>query len=269
MSTNQQAHRPSSLEGSEYAPRILVVDDEPEIIKNLVRALSGPPIHVSDTLFDVQGETELACVQSFIEKDEIDIYIVDLKLKESKHSHERKELGEQLIRKIAETTNAGLIVYSSEPVDQTIESLFDGADDYIAKGNSPTIIRARVSALWRRIKRTRPAFSQVYAHHNRSFQIGVWRFDITSRDLRNSEGRAIRISPIEHTLLSYMLTVEGHEIDRDHFSVYVLGRETHDTDRRIDNLISRLRKKLGDSVQFIANRTGGYKLLGASELPQA
>jgi len=54
---------------------------------------------------------------------------------------------------------------------------------------------------------------------------------------------------------------------RDSFDAFVLSRETIMTNRRLDNLVSRLREKLGDGLQFIFNpRCCGYKLLEGLEL---
>jgi DNA-binding response OmpR family regulator len=256
------------LERRSNSPRVLIIEDQKEAAEALERILSEPPTPPHYIQCRVEALTVVDSVQQYLERDAIDVYIVDLKLKKDKTSVPDKKLGEELVRKIHEATNAGIIVYSSEPIEQTVESLAEGADDYIEKGTPKDIIKSRVFALWRRIKPTRPAFSDAYFHNSRTFLIGVWRFMVGSRELLDERGNTVRISPLEHAFLSYMTTIESHEIDREHFNVYVLGRETYHDDRRIDNLVSRLRKKLGDSVQFIANRSGGYKLLAVREIVQ-
>jgi DNA-binding response OmpR family regulator len=194
----------------------------------------------------------------------VDIFIVDLKLKETKSSPEDKSLGDELVRVIARLEHVGIIVYSTEPVDiQSPFSLADGADDYIPKGASPQIIRARVLALWRKVKRLRSPAK--FAHANRVFQVGRWRFAVDSRDLTNELGEPLRVSTTEQTLLSYLVTIEDHEIDREHFNVSVMGRETHHDDRRLDNVISRLRAKLGDSVKVVPIKNV-YKLVSVFEV---
>jgi two-component system OmpR family response regulator len=253
------------FEGS--APRVLIIDDDHNAADALSRALSEPSKRSQELLVEVAVVDDPASVDPFLERDSIDIYIVDLKLKENKIADEDKELGAALVRKIAESSSAGIIVFSSLPAEiQSAESLLEGADDYITKGTSKEIIKSRVLSLWRRIRRTRPSTSNLYAHTNRTFLIGGWRFVIGSRELVSKVGGRIRISSIEHAFLSHLAMIEGHEIDRDHFNVYVLGRETYHNDRRIDNLVSRLRAKLGDSVQIIANRKDGYKLLNVEEV---
>ncbi len=255
-----------NLSDSDGTPRVLIVDDDPQVGRDLIRVLSGPPLHRHDTRFRVTSEIDPARVVLGLDKDDVDIFIVDLKFKEHNEDLENKQVGEAVVRKIAEVSSAGIIVYSSEPIDQTVESLFEGADDYIAKGTPNAIIRSRVAALWRRIKTTRPAYSSRYAHSQRAFQIGTWKFEVASRDLTESSGKTVRLTPLEHAVLSHVSTIDDHQIDRDHFSAYILGREAYDADRRLDNMVSRLRKKLGDSVQFVSNRNGGYKLVGVKEI---
>jgi two-component system OmpR family response regulator len=266
ISPTQVATLLEEIEGATEAPHILVIDDEQQSADDLKRVFSERSTRPDGISFRVESITSPSDLAPYLASDRIDIYIVDLKFKQHGSDVEDKELGSALVRKIAETSNAGIIVYSTEPLDQTVESLFDGADDYIAKGTPKAIIRSRVVALWRRIKPTRPSLSEAYVHNKRTFLVGSWRFEIGSRELLNDNGQTVRISPIEHAFLSHMLTVEGHEIDKENFNVYILGRETYHDDRRIDNLVFRLRKKLGDTVQFIANRGGGYKLINAKEV---
>lgn len=268
MPRGREAEAFSLLAGVDDSPRILIIDDDPQVIRDLIRVLSGPRIHLNDFDFRAEGEHDLNKVDQYIDADNVDVFIVDLKLKANEHSAEDLELGEQLVRKIAASSSAGIVVYSSEPVDQTVPSLYEGADDYIAKGEYPAVIRARIAALWRRIKATRPSFSQTLVHNKRAFRLGEWHFEVGSRDLVNQVDKTIRITPLEHALLAHLVTIEDNEIDRDYFAAYVLGRVTHDVDRRLDNLVSRVRKKLGDSVQLIGRRGGGYKLLNILELTQ-
>lgn len=256
-----------SFESTDRAPRVLLVDDDKQILEDFQRAFLAPPIHKNETRFEVLTESDPEDVLSYIDEDNIDIFVVDLKLKARGTTEEDEELGASLVKKIYDLSSAGIIVYSSQPPHRSVDFLFDGADDYIEKGAAAAIIRSRVSSLWRRIKAVRPAYAASFAHFERTFRIGIWTFVVGSREVR-SAGATIRLSPLEHALLSYILTVDGHQIDREYFCAYVLGRETHDADRRIDNLVSRLRKKLGPTLQFVAERGGGYRLLGAIEVPK-
>jgi DNA-binding response OmpR family regulator len=218
--------------------------------------------------FNIEIITNPNDIQRYVKDDVIDIYVVDLKLKTSLDAPEDKELGAEIVRQIHQSpSHAGVIVYSSEPIgSQLPESLNDGADDYIIKGTDPAIIQAKVEALWRRVQKIRPSLMSAFAHTNRVFEIGRWHFVVGSRELTDELGQRVRISPTEHAFLSHIVAIDNHEIDREHFNIHVLGREVFHDDRRLDNLVSRLRSKLGDSLQIISIRRDGYKLLSIREL---
>jgi DNA-binding response OmpR family regulator len=251
-------------------PRILIIDDERGDAELLAKALNerwDRDFEAQHTSLDIAIVTDASSVQPYISNDGIDIYIVDLKLRASGSLKEDKFLGEELIGKISEATNAGIIVYSSEPADtEEARSLSIGADYYIWKSTPARIKRARVLALWRQIRLTRPSVSSVYTHTNRTFLIGDWRFTVGNRELKNGGGQIIRLSPLEHAFMRYVAVVEGHEVDKESFNVHVLGRESYENDRRLDNLVSRLRSKLGDNVGIISTRDGGYRLLSVREV---
>jgi len=250
-----------------FAPRVLIIDDEQDAIDFVRRALTEKIPRAPNASFKINSVTEIRDIEPFLKSDSIDIYIVDLKLRDRQTALVEKQAGEALVQEILKSTSAGVIVYSSEPVDlQAVESLLAGADDYIAKGTAPRVIQSKVLALWRRVQYSRPSFSPPHKHTNRVFLIGKWRFTVGSRELLDDRGESVRVSPIEHAFLSHIVTAETPEIDKDHFNAYVLGRETYHNDRRIDNLVSRLRTKLGDSAQFVATRNEGYRLLGIVEI---
>jgi DNA-binding response OmpR family regulator len=254
--------------GAARFPRVLILDDNRDNAEAFERALTrGSDKGHLPVKFAVQIVTEPEDIYRYLNENVIDIYVIDLKLTDALTPIADKRIGAEIIRRISQSSNAGLIVYSSEPVDfQSPESLTDGADDYIAKGTDPAIIQARVIALWRRVQKIRPSLMSAFAHTNRIFEIGRWHFVVGSRELTDELGQRVKISPTEHALLSHLVTIENHEIDREHFNTHVLGREIFHDDRRLDNLISRLRSKLGDSVQIISLRSDGYRLLSVREL---
>src|SRR5205807_8638238 len=132
-------------------PRILIIDDKPKDAELLGRALNEQWSQAKDigqVKFEIKIVTDPSSVEPYLIADDVDIYIVDLKLKHSAISQEDVFLGEALIKRISETTNAGVIVFSSEPAEiQSAQSLLQGADDYVWKSTPAHIIQARVLAL--------------------------------------------------------------------------------------------------------------------------
>jgi DNA-binding response OmpR family regulator len=270
----------NQLSGPSRLPKILIVEDDIRYAFELTRALKSPG---QITRFDVDVVPDISQAMSYVDHDEVDIYIVDLILPEAASSLNKcVDNGKNLVKRIIERSNAGIIVHSDIPLDRSDagiiadsnapsephaeELLTLGADDYLEKGVKPEIIKAKVQALWRRIKMTRPDATIHFVHTNRIFRIGQWRFVIGNRDLRDTSGRMARLSPTEHAFLQYLCTVEDHEIDRREFNVAVLGRPPYEEDRRIDNLFYRIKEKLGGSIQLISKGEGVYKLLEVSEL---
>lgn len=243
-------------------PRILIVEDNLRYAFELMRALKEPDLSV---YFDVQVAPSIEEALPYLNDDSIDIYIVDVKFGDNEP--EGEEAGRAFVAQILQKTNAGVIVHSTlHERTEAARFMMLGADDYLEKGKGLDLTRAKVLALWRRVALTRPNFSKSYQHANRVFKLGNWRFEVGSRVLTDSNGNKVRVSPTEHALLRYLCTVEDNEIDRESFNVSVLGRPAYESDKRIDNLIYRLRTKLGDDLQIVPLGDGRHKLLNIKEL---
>src|SRR5579871_6016081 len=144
--------------------------------------------------------------------------------------------------------------------------LREGVDDYIRKGATDVeTIRARIQALWRRIQFTRPTKKDIFAHANRVFLIGSWRFIAGSRTLTREDGEILKLSPTEHAFLRHLCTSKNNECDKASFNLSVLGRRPFEDNMRVDNFVYRLRKKMGENLQLLADQ-GTYRLVGVKEI---
>lgn len=211
----------------------------------------------------VQIAADLDSAVAYLQNDIIDIYIVDLVLDQSQPD---RKIGAEFIRQVVAQTNAGIIVHTSlSPADaEASKLLVEGADDYIQKPTDVETVRARVLALWRRIQFVRPN-KNLQTHNNRTFLIGDWTFVIGNRILKNRTGEALRLSPTEHAFLRHICVEENHECDRTSFNLVVLGRRPFEGNMRVDNLVYRLRNKLGKSLDLISD-DGVYRLLDVREI---
>ncbi len=201
--------------------------------------------------------------RGYLSDDTIDIYIVDLILDETQPD---RRIGAEFIAEVVAQTKAGIIVLTSlDEVDaKATELLRQGADDYIRKPADLDYVRARMEALWRRIQLVRPSAKGLYAHNNREFLLGNWKFVVGNRILSNSEGETLKLSPTEHAFLRHLCVNEMHECDVATFNIEVLGRKSHEENMRVDNLVYRLRTKLGENLELVAN-DGKYRLLQVNE----
>jgi DNA-binding response OmpR family regulator len=246
------------------APRILIVEDETQYAVGLMNFLEDWEMPTVQGNCRVKIATDLDRAIGFLTRDTIDIFIVDLIL--DKGQPDRK-IGAEFIREVVERTNAGIIVHTSlSPSDaEAAKLLNEGADDYIQKPSDIETVRARVSALWRRIQYVRPASKNMQGHNNRTFLIGDWKFVTGSRILKNSTGETLRLSPTEHAFLRHICVDENHECDRSNFNLNVLGRRSFEQNMRVDNLVYRLRNKLRGNLDLISDE-GVYKLLDIREV---
>ena len=246
------------------APEILIVEDDARLAVALVNAFEDWETKKLHGRCKAHIALTVDRARSFLSDDSIDIYVVDLILDEAQPD---RRIGAEFIADIVARTKAGIIVFTSlgEADAKATELLRQGADDYIRKPADLIYVLARVEALWRRTQYVRPTTRGLHTHNNREFILGSWRFAIGSRILSNSEGDKLKLSPTEHAFLRYLCVNEMHECDVATFNVEVLGRETHEENMRVDNLVYRLRTKLGNNLELVAN-DGKYRLLQVKEI---
>jgi DNA-binding response OmpR family regulator len=246
------------------APRVLIVEDELQYAVGLMNWLEDWRMPTVRGQCRVQIAADIDRALEHLSRDAIDIFIVDLVLDKTQPY---RKIGTEFIREVVAKTNAGIIVHTSlSPSDaEAAELLIEGADDYIQKPSDMETVRARILALWRRVQYVRPNKKSMQGHNNRAFLLGDWKFVVGSRILENSIGETLRLSPTEHAFLRHICVDENHECDRVNFNLAVLGRRPSEQNMRVDNLVYRLRAKLGRSLELISEE-GGYRLLDVREL---
>jgi DNA-binding response OmpR family regulator len=239
--------------------RVLIVEDDIEVAKTLQRLL----FEVSKTrpfFFDVTiTESAIEAAQRSASRD-IDIFIVDLKLEnESRPGQFSETVGMRLIPKIIDMSGAGIIVYSAEEKSRFYDQLLKiGADDYIQKTNAPSDVIEKLVAVWRRILSVRNEAMHLHVGHGRTFRVGNWTFTIGNRNLSNSSGEECKVGITEHELLKHLALSTDHSVDAHAAGLFVLRRalnDDYDGRKTLENLVYRLRNKLGDEI--IVHTGGG------------
>jgi DNA-binding response OmpR family regulator len=252
-----------SRPSADFQPRILVIDDNEEHGKQIERALLELSIPPSQIEFDVEVITEASNASQHLNNDDIDIYCVDLRLRDAipfESDEAAMQEGLNLISTIrAKAPTAGIIVITSVGQDRgAIKSWNMGAHVYILKPAAPGIYRANALTLWGHIRDKRS--------RRRSFRIGEWVFVLGSRTVTNAGGEAKRLSAKEYLLLRHLVTTENNQMDRATFAMYASGEANSARDRSVDSIKKRLTKKLGDSVEIIQIRDEGYRLTSVEEI---
>lgn len=217
-------------------PRILIVEDEPEIAAALEDDLQLEG-YATAVAADGDSAATLGRDPSF------DLILLDVMLP-------RKD-GFEVCRELRRAGIATPILFLTARTHDAEKVLgFDlGADDYVTKPFSPRELRARIRARLRPVPTTKST-SQI-------LRFSDFEVDLTRGELRRA-GAPIEITPLEMKLLVAFLENRGHLLSRDRIIDLAWGPGTFVTGRAVDAHIVNLRRKIGPD--FIASVRGmGYR----------
>jgi phosphate regulon transcriptional regulator PhoB len=227
------------------APRILIVDDEKDIVDLVAYNLEKEGYEVLKA-FD--GERGLALVRT----KKPALVVLDLMLPGIQGLEVCKRL-----RRDADTASVPIIMLTAkgEELDRVI-GLEVGADDYVTKPFSVKELVARVKAVLRRSGAgTRPDGTEVFEF--RGLRIDMRSYEVTV------DGRKVTLSPTEFKLLHFLSRNPGRVYSRDQILDKVWGDESFVEPRTVDVHVRRLRAQIeGDenSPTYIVTVRGvGYK----------
>ena len=166
--------------------------------------------------------------------------------------------GLSFCRWLRERSELPVIILSAVKGDtERIIGIELGADDYLEKPFNPRELLARMNALLRRTKgdvAATPAGGQI--------QFSGWVLDRDRQKLHSPDALMVPLSSTEYQLMTTMISATPTPVTREDIARHVLGVEIGPEDRRVDILISRLRKKLvaaDASADFIRTvRNKGY-----------
>lgn len=229
-----------------HVPQILIVDDDLEIRKLLAR-------YIKEQGFRVQLASRCADVRERIATSQIDLIVLDVMLPDGS--------GLDLCRDLrSERSNIPVILLTAlkEEIDRII-GLEIGADDYLGKPFNPRELVARIRAVLRRGQDERSAHAGRKRYSFEGFVV-----DPFARSVVDPQGRNIELTGAEFDLLRTFLDRPGRVLSRDQLLDLTRGREGDATDRSIDVLVSRLRRKLsscGLPHVFKTVRNGGYQII--------
>jgi DNA-binding response OmpR family regulator len=211
---------------------ILIVDDDPEVR------------HVLRSLFEREGygvseAADGASALARLQRGGVDLVTLDLTL--------GADDGLALLRQVRAHDDVPVIMVSGkgDPIDRVV-GLELGADDYIAK---PFVLRevlARVRAVLRRHEpaKSSPAAGGSAADQHERLRFGDWVLDVTSRELKGTEGNVRELTTGEFNLLELFVRRPHRVLSRDEIMDLLKGHDWSPLDRSIDALVGRLRKKI-------------------------
>jgi DNA-binding response OmpR family regulator len=154
--------------------------------------------------------------------------------------------GLELTREFRSRSSVGIILVTQKDDDiDKIVGLELGADDYVTKPYNPRELTVRVRNLLERVKYRSSAGNNNFADV-KTVQFGEWTLHIGKRVLHNNDGDEARLTEGEFQLISTLIQHAGYVLNRDQIMNHMKRRDWFPTDRTIDVMIARIRKKLGD-----------------------
>ncbi|TMN92184.1 DNA-binding response regulator [Pseudoalteromonas phenolica] len=229
--------------------KVLLVEDDELLAKRIIS-------HFAETEFRIEvdstGATALAQVQQATQVQErFALAIVDIVLPATD--------GLALAKELNTLTDIGVIMLSSRDSQaDRIAGLAQGADDYICKPVDLLELELRMRALCKRLT--------IVNNDDESeefIEYADFKLHPDNRTLINGTGEESRLTEAEHKVLICLIANAGKATSREKISEDIGQPDWSPSDRTVDVLIGRLRKKLGDEKEqkrIVTVRGKGYML---------
>ena len=226
--------------GPSMSPRILVVDDEPDLVE-LVR------FNLSQAGFTVDTASSGRQALERLRRSPPDLVVLDLMLPDVSGNDIARQL--RADPALAELPIL-MLTAKSEEVDRVVGFEL-GADDYVTKPFSPRELTLRVKALLRR--------GSAASRTGVALERGSLRLD-PERHRCFVKGEEVELTAKEFRLLAALMARPGRVMSREQLLDEVWGSEITVTTRTIDTHLKRLREKLGPAGEMIETVRGvGYR----------
>lgn len=226
------------------APTILLVEDDPALRTLTARALR-------ENGYEVEPAAAAPEMWRALEKGPVDLVLLDIMLPGTS--------GIDLCRAIRRTSDVPIIFVSAKGSEtDRVVGLELGADDYIAKPFGTRELVARVRAVLRR-----PPMDRHGGAEEGSLHFDGWTASLPRRELLSPSGAAVELTGAEFDLLAALLNNAQRVIARERLIELSRTRLGDSSDRSVDVLISRLRRKLGSAgrpAPIVTVRNIGYML---------
>ncbi len=226
------------------APKILIVDDEPQI-RALLRAALG---RAGYRVVEAANAREALSARAI---DRPDLVLLDLGLPDRD--------GLELVEALRGETGLGLLIVSArEESEQKVAALDLGADDYVTKPFDTEELLARIRAALRR-RLASEAERQVV-------EVGPVTIDLLARTVRR-DGADVHLTPKEYALLAELAKHPGRVLTHAHLLRAAWGPAQERQTEYLRVAMRGLRRKLEREParpELLINEPGvGYRLVGS------
>mgnify|MGYP004511407163 FL=1 len=204
--------------------RVCLVEDEVDL-SNLIKT------YLEKAGYEVipfyKGQDALNYIEN--NSDSIHLFILDIMLGD-------EISGYDIIKKIRENNSLVPVIFTSAR-DQDLDKIIGlelGSDDYITKPYSPKELVLRVNNIIKRVYKE---------SDNHILQYLDYKIDIDRRIVSENE-KEIKLTTLEFDLLLLLMNNKNKSFSRDEILNSVWGDDYFGSDRVVDDLIRRLRKKM-------------------------
>ncbi|GAB1338315.1 response regulator [Streptomyces sp. E-15] len=223
--------------------RVLVVDDEPQIVRALVINLKARKYEV-DAAGDGSTALELAASRH------PDVVVLDLGLPDMD--------GVEVIRGLRGWTRVPILVLSARhSSDEKVQALDAGADDYVTKPFGMDELLARLRAAVRRAEPVGPGEDDLTTVETAGFTV-----DLAAKKV-NRDGKDVRLTPTEWHLLEVLVRNTGRLVSQKQLLQEVWGPSYGTETNYLRVYMAQLRRKLESDPSrprhFITEPGMGYR----------
>ncbi len=218
--------------------RVLVIEDDRELAEAIGVGLRREQMAV-DLAFDGDAGLERALVYGY------DVIVLDRDLPRIRGDDVCAQLVEQGSR------SRVLMLTAAATIEDRVDGLHLGADDYLPKPFAFAELVARIRALFRRAQ---PAMPPVLEH-------GDLRLD-PARRIASRGGKPLELGPKEFGALELLLAAQGRVVSAEELLERVWDEMADPFTTSVKVTISRLRRKLGDPPVIETITQAGYRISG-------
>lgn len=209
--------------------KILVADDE-ELIRRLVSDFL-----TAEGYEAIQADDGDVALKLFEQNPDIALFIVDIMMPNLD--------GWSVCREIRKKSNAPIIMLSARSQDYDQLTAFDaGADDYVTKPCSPTVLMKRVAVL---LKRAESSDDKADGDGKQKITVDDLCLDSFAHEVW-LDGKSIQLTLKEYNILQTFLVSPDRILSREKLLDEIWGFDFDGDVRTVDSHVARLRTKLGD-----------------------
>ena len=214
------------MKTSKDKPTILVVDDEPEILRAVRSGLFAQGYEIATATTGAEALKQATTAVP-------DLVILDLMLPGDMD-------GLEVCRRLREWSNVPILILSALGQErQKVAALDMGADDYLTKPFGMDELTARVRAALRRYRGARPA-TETPTFHTGGLTVDYGRRQVLRGD------QEVKLTPLEYDILRFLTQNADRVVTHRHLLSNVWGAEYAEETQLLRVHVGHLRRKIED-----------------------